>query len=80
MNTLFGMKIIESNLMPLTMPRMQLTPQLLVSEEFRIEFDQWLLQFFGSEPYILIVSGSTLITAPENVVMIRNLIASNTII
>lgn len=70
MSSLFGMKIIESNQMPATRPRMKLSPTLLVSDEFRIEFDRWLEDFFGREMYILVFQGNALITNPENVVKI----------
>jgi hypothetical protein len=71
------MKIIQHVLMPPTKPRQRLTPQCPVSDGFRVEFDKWLVEFFGVEPYFLIINGDTIITAPENVAMIRRMMPPN---
>lgn len=44
-----GLNIIEHPLMPSTQPRMKLKHDVPVSDKFRAEFDQWLLEFFGTE-------------------------------
>lgn len=71
MHSLFGIKIIGSGLMPETQPKMKLSPTLLVSDEFRIEFDRWLEDFFGRETYILAFQPNVFITNPKNIVKIR---------
>lgn len=52
---LFGIPIIESNLVPAWKPRMKLSEKVQVTDEFRQEMDAWLLEFFGMEPLILAV-------------------------
>ena len=58
----YGMRIIRSTVLPLPpAPRMQLSPGLMVSDEFRASFDHWLTEFFGyTDPVHCIKMGDEL--------------------
>lgn len=71
---LYGLKIYQSSFMPPSRPKMQLSPTLPVSDEFRVEFNKWLEDFFGHEIYFLVFDRKTIVTAPENVTAIKVLI------
>lgn len=71
MQTLFGMKIITNPHIPATIPKRKLSVTVLVSDEFRVEFDAWLEEFFGKDLHFLILEGHTIVTVPENLVALR---------
>lgn len=72
MSNLFGMQIIEHPLVPERSPRMTLSHKVPVSDEFRKEFDAWLLEFFGTEATAIVMSGKLFVN-PANMVIIRGL-------
>lgn len=75
--SLFGMQIIETTQKPI--PKMQLSDDCPVTDDFRKEMNAWLIEFFGyREPIIpldtIYMAGNRLIMRPETVVKIQNCI------
>lgn len=67
---LMGMRVIAHHHIPDTRQRMVLRDSVPVSDEFRAEFNKWLEDFFGREPFV-IVRGDAIMASPRNVAMIR---------
>jgi len=55
---LCGIPIIENSFLPEWKQRMLLSEKVQVTDEFRQEMNAWLLEFFGKEPVVLLVSGA----------------------
>lgn len=55
MNKLFGLPIHSNPLIPDTMPVLQLSSTVNVSDAFRAEMNQWLLDTFGVKQVAFIV-------------------------
>lgn len=75
MGGLFGMQIIEAQ--EKRIPKMQLSADCPVTDDFRKEMNAWLIEFFGyKDPIIplntIYMAGNRLIMRPETVVKIQN--------
>ncbi len=60
-----GMSLVENPEIPEKAPRMQLSNKVDVSQEFREEFDAWLLKKFGADRVVCMIDGK-LVTNPAN--------------
>ena len=47
-----GLRVMESELVPPTAPKVQLNPELNLSKKFRTEYNAWLRERFGEEPVV----------------------------
>ena len=63
-NHLAGFSIIISPLVPTFSPKIKLSSTVQVNEGFRSEFDQWLLNTFGTAINVTIVCGN-IVVSPE---------------
>jgi hypothetical protein len=68
-DTLFGMRIYESPLVP-KKPRFQLAESVPVTQEFRDGFNHWAREFFGEDEQILVYQ-DTIFASPETMKLIR---------
>lgn len=74
--SLFGMQIIETP--QKRIPKMQLSEDCPVTDEFRKEINEWMIEFFGYKEESIIpldtiyMFGNSLIMRPETVVKIQN--------
>lgn len=74
MNSIFGMKVIEAP----RKPKMQLSADCPVTDDFRKEMNDWLIEFFGYESFVpintaYVIGGSHIIMRPEMVVKLANI-------
>lgn len=72
MNSLFGIKVIESPYLDLEMPRMQVSPEFarIQSPELVAETNRWMREFFGTYRPAYMIGGS-LVTGARNIAMLR---------
>jgi hypothetical protein len=77
--TFFGIKLVVNPLIPETAPRMQLNPNVVVTDRFRAEMNTWLLDFFGeTKPFYLTLGGTVAIAHPNNINWLKREILTNT--
>lgn len=73
---ILGMNIIEVPVR--VVPKLKLSDSVQVSDEFRAEFDAWLVQMFGTNdespipPGTAYMFGSNILMRPESVVKLMN--------
>lgn len=64
-----GLQIMLSYAVPRMRPKFQLKPELTcVTEEFRGEYNEWLRQWFGEEPFMVLVQyadGQRMVMHPD---------------
>ncbi len=60
MNTLLGMKVVESPILPTHAPNFVLTPGDYISDEYRAKRQAWCNDFFGMSPFFIIYDPSTI--------------------
>ena len=70
------LKIVAHPLLPDMQPRMKLRSNCPVSDKFRIEFNQWLEEFFGFERCYIMISGHTIMASPANVAILKEQIVN----
>jgi hypothetical protein len=64
--TLFGIKLAVSPLIPERSPKIQLDHNVVVTDRFRAEMNAWLLEFFGETKPFYMLAGDTIVTHPNN--------------
>jgi hypothetical protein len=65
--TFFGIKLVVNPNIPETAPKVQLDPNVAVTDQFRAEMNAWLLEFFGeTKPFYMRPGGAEAITHPNN--------------
>lgn len=62
--TIYGMAVYQSPVIPDKKPRMVLSEDVMVSPEFREQYNTWLADFFGYE-YVAYVSQGKVFAAPS---------------
>ena len=55
MDTFAGMPIVSSPYVPKDRPKIQLSPEVQVTDAFRIEMNLWLDEFFGREAVVYVI-------------------------
>lgn len=76
MKTFGGIPIIKSSLIPEFSPKMKLSEDVDVSDNFRNEFNSWLIGFFGEERTIYFYNHS-IATHPQTYRLIERLSMNN---
>lgn len=64
MKTIFGIRIIENDLLAPERPRLQIRPDVPCSDNVRAELNAWLADTFGYEPNIVVVAGAGYVMHP----------------
>jgi hypothetical protein len=73
-STLMGYNLVESY--HATQPKMRLSDKVLVTPEFRKEYDAWLLERFGTKPGMFVMEKEhTMIVHPTIVEQLRRQVA-----
>ena len=78
MNPLFGLNIIEARVD--VVPKIKLSDKAPVSDEFRAEFNAWLVEMFGTKevgivpPGMAYVFGGNVVMRPEAVAQLINVL------
>lgn len=71
LETFMGMRIVASPYLPEFVPTLKLNPYAPVTDEFRAEFNKWLLDMFGERREFLMVEGRTIVAHPNSVNFLR---------
>ena len=53
LNAYCGIRLGANDKLPITKPKIQISPHIQVSDHFRMDINQWLYDTFGESPYIL---------------------------
>lgn len=69
MSAFAGIKVYQNPYLPERVPRMKLAPGDYVSDEMRAKTDAWLLEFFGTESYVLVSQDSGSMFLHPNVLL-----------
>ena len=71
-NTLFGLPVITSSLIPDEVPKLSLHPDAPVGDKFRAEMNQWLLDMFGTKKVAFVINGKQFVIHPKNFAILDN--------
>jgi len=66
MTNFHGLQVRASPFLADTVPVLKLSPDVLVTDKFRLEFDQWLLDLFGSTKVVRVM-GNMFFARPKAV-------------
>lgn len=72
MNTIAGFRIVVNPILD-DVPRMQLLPKTreIVTPEFAVKMNQWMLDFFGTENRVVMMSGGVVAMGPKSMAVMK---------
>lgn len=70
-DNLTGMSLVGNPHIPEKAPKIQLSDKVDLSDDFREEYDAWLLKRFGADRVVCMIDGK-IVTNPANVAIFSN--------
>lgn len=73
-DTIYGMKIYQSPIVPAKEPKLILSNKIDVSDIFRRDYNAWLLEYFGDYMPVYVISGRLYMNPYTKAEMLRTIL------